>query len=165
MTKKEAARALGVSERAVSRYVAARKLGVAYEKNEQGSYTGVYDAAEVRELKERMKQPLPPKVKVKVALKRGRPPKSEALTRRDTDNALAGALIRIAESTTGAAPEVLLRDALTLTLDDAVKLCPGLSRGYMLEAIKAGDLKAIKRRGWVVTRAALDAWVKKLWMK
>lgn len=159
MNKKEVAEYLGVSLRAVSRYVNKGKLHVGYRKRSKGSKEGVYDPAEVRKLKQQFETPVTPQPRVE----NDQP--SKALARRDTDNALAGALIRIAESSAGQRLEVPLRDALTLTLDDAVKLCPGLSRGYMLEAIKAGDLKAIKRRGWVVTRAALDAWVKKLWMK
>ena len=160
MNKREVAEYLGVSDRAINRYTSKGKLHVSYRKRSKGSKEGVYDPAEVKKLKQQFETPVTPQPRVE----NDQP--SKALARRDTDNALAGALIRIAESTIDPrGPTVPLRDALTLTLDDAVKLCPGLSKGFMLEAIKAGDLKAIKRRGWVVTRAALDAWVKKLWMK
>jgi len=164
MTKKEAAQALNVSDRAINRYVRAGKLSVKYAKNEQGSFTGVYNANEVAALKVLMKQPPPPRVKLEPDKKRGRPPKSEALTRRDTGTALArvevgDAIISLAKSAVNTGP---LREPLTLTLDDAVKACPGYSRGFLLEAIHEGRLKAIKRRGWVIKVDDLRAWVKKL---
>ena len=51
---------------------------------------------------------------------------------------------------------------LTLTLADAAQLS-GLSKDYLLKAIRARKLKAAKRgRGWNVKRSDLEAWIKKL---
>lgn len=156
MNKREVAEYLGVSDRAINRYTSKGKLHVSYRKRSKGSKEGVYDPAEVKKLKQQFETPVTPQPRVE----NDQP--SKALARRDTDNALAGALIRLAESTvSGRTESVRLRDALTLTLDDAVKLCPGLSRGYLLEAIREGKLKAVKRRGWVTTPDALRAFIKK----
>jgi hypothetical protein len=158
MNKRDAAKYLNVSERAINRYTSKGRLPVTYRERKQGSKEGVYDVADLKRLKQEMNAPPVPRV---IA-----PRESKALTRRDaTDNGLTSsavsALVRIAESAMNTAPAVPLRDKLTLTLDDAMEFCSGYSRGYLLEAIRAGKLKAIKRRGWVIKRADLDAWIKK----
>ena len=163
MTKTEASHALGVSERAIRRYAASGKLSVSYKKNPQGSYEAVYDADEVTTLCERFRHPPPPKVKLKTIKKRGRPPKNEALELRDkAGSEIGSALLRIAESATTTRGDVPIEAKLTLTLKDASKLA-GLSKGYLLLAIKSRKLKASKRgRGWNLKRDDLEAWVKKL---
>jgi len=163
MTKKEAAKELGVSERAINRYVRGGKLTVDYRKNSQNSYEGVYKPYEVATLKEQFEKSPPLKLRPVKTL--GRPKKAEALTRPDSDKELASsavnALVKLAESAINTGGKVALESKLTLTLNDAVEFCSGYSRGYLLESIKAGKLKAIKRRGWVIKRADLDDWVKK----
>lgn len=157
MTKKEAAAFLGVSERAVNRYITRGRLSVTYRKKEGGSQEAVFDPDEVAVLKTQIDTPKPP------------PSKSEALTAPDSGKMVKGDkgvnlqafLSAVAEATT--TPRAVPIEAkLTLTLRDASKLS-GLSRGYLLEAIKGKKLKAAKRgRGWNIKRADLEAWVSKL---
>ena len=162
MNKHEAAKYLGVSERAINRYTAKGRLHVEYRKRKQGSKEGFYDPAEVKRLKDQFTSPEIPAARVI----KDKTTQSQALTRRDTDNGLTSsavsALVRIAESAMNTAPAVPLRDRLTLTLNDATDFCSGFSKGFLLEAIRARKLKAVKRRGWVIKRADLDAWIKKL---
>ena len=52
-------------------------------------------------------------------------------------------------------PRVKVNEKFYLTLDEAVELS-GLSRAYLLRQIKAGELKAIKDRGWKIRRSELE---------
>jgi excisionase family DNA binding protein len=57
---------------------------------------------------------------------------------------------------------VPLADKLTLNLVEASALA-GLSRGFLMDAIKGKKLKAAKRgRGWNVKRSDLDAFIAKV---
>ena len=57
---------------------------------------------------------------------------------------------------------ISITDKPTLNLKAADRLS-GLSRGFLLEAIHDGSLKAAKRgRGWNIKRSDLDTYVNKL---
>jgi excisionase family DNA binding protein len=59
-------------------------------------------------------------------------------------------------------PALSVADKLTLSLIEASQLS-GLSRGHLREAIEDKKLKArIIGRGWRMSRASLDAYVKRL---
>lgn len=169
MTKKQAAKFLGVSERTLERYAGQNLLGVRYEKGKTRRVP-VYDRADLERFKAEMEKPqFRPSVEAP-------PPASEAtaLTVQDGDviptapdrglaefvGFVAG---RTAEGLIGQLSlHVPLADKLTLSLKEAAAVA-GLSRGFLLIAIRDGSLKAEKRgRGWNVKRADLEAWVKKL---
>lgn len=155
LTKREASAALGVSERAVNRYVAKGKLTVSYRKRASGSQEALFDEEEVERLKAKMEAPPPPQSKAETAL-----------TRRDKGQAVAAVTVveqlaaRLSEISR---PSVVPVEAkLMLTLAEAAQLA-GLSRGLLLEAIREGRLKGQKLgRGWKVKRSDLEKWVARL---
>lgn len=166
MNKKEAAEFLGKSVRAVQRYTSDGKLTVKYVPGKTG-LEAVYDESEVRRLKE----------EIEIAVYQ--PSLDGADTAETASNATAlsratvSDLERVAStaattfgermmSAFEAAKPVAVADKLTLTLPEAAVLA-GLSRGWLLAAIKAGALSAAKRgRGWNIKRADLDDYIRTL---
>jgi excisionase family DNA binding protein len=163
MTKTEAANALGVSVRTLQRMTGRGEIAVAYTRGKKGDEAS-YDEAEV----ERVRDALRTKTYVSRA---NTEPSSLPATRRDTEEAqLVHSLIeRLALLPAGAiaspaAPvhTISLGDKLTLTLAEASALA-GLSRRYLLDAIKAKQLKAAKRgRGWNIKKSDLDKYIRSL---
>lgn len=164
MTKEQAAAALGVSVRSVIRYAQKGLLKVSYVTNANGtggSKVAIYDQADIEklrgELEEQRNQPRQP------------PPsfsREEALALRGSgdmapviENFKAGLVEALAEAlrpTRG----VPIEAQLTLSLQDASMLS-GLSRDYLLAAIKADKLRASKdrSRGWNIKRADLNMFI------
>lgn len=147
MNKREAAALLGVSERTVNRLVESGRLNVVHQKNAKGASEALFEEAEVRAFKEA-------------------PSPSQGLVKRGERQSLAvreaGDLRELLASLLDRDGAVRTAEKLTLTLREAAKLA-GLSRGFLLEAIKAGSLKAAKRgRGWNVKRSDLEAYIDSL---
>jgi len=159
MTKHEAATLLEVSERAINRYVSAKRLSVTYRKNSQGSLEAVYKEDEVRALKRAQAhypRAVAPAAKPAGALTRIDTPRGRGVSNLET------ALITLAETAINMRAGVSPEHQLTLTLSTAAQLS-GLSRGYLLAAIRSRKLKAAKRgRGWNIKRSDLERWVAKL---
>jgi len=152
ITKRQAAELLGVSLRAVNRYAAAGKLSTTYRKNAHGWTEAIFNAAELEALKKQLEAPQP--------IQR----QEKALTLRDADKGVAVVLERLSEAleTLKKRPAVPIEAQLTLSLRDAARLS-GLTKGYLLKAIKKRKLKAAKRgRGWNIKRGDLKRWVAKL---
>jgi excisionase family DNA binding protein len=168
MNKKEVANLLGKSVRAVQRYTSDGKLTVKYVQGKNG-LEAIYNEAEARRLKAEIETPV---YQVKQA-DPGTPTDSTALTRAtlsDLERVTSMAAITFGERMVAAVqalkptqPAALsIADKLTLTLQEAATLS-GLSRNWLIDAIKAQRLKAAKRgRGWNIKRADLDAYVRKL---
>ena len=158
MTKKEVAEFLNVSDRAINRYVSKGRLTVRYDKREGGHQIGYYDAAEVRKLKKQFDAPKPPPKESKAPREPGRAIVRRAHARLDGVSALTDALLALAAKSTG----VALTDQLTLNLDDAAHLS-GLSRWYLLSAIRDGRLRAaVRGKSWNILRRDLEKFVLKL---
>jgi hypothetical protein len=158
MTIKEVAEFLQVSERAVNRYVAKGRLPVRYDKRPGGHHIGFYDPADVKKLKKQFTTlkaapaPKPP------PREPGRALVQRAHARLDGVSELTDALVALATKATG----VPLENRLTLNLDDAAHLS-GLSRWYLLSAIRDGRLRAaVRGKSWNITRRDLEKFVLKL---
>lgn len=157
MNKKQAAEYLGVSTRAIERYVAKGKLTPTYEPGRTGPVP-IFDQAQLDAVKTEMETPVKPIAAVSDKPdksdpdkpKRGRPKhdtaETAALALRNTFELpeLLAAALRPSES---------LQDLNTkhlLTLAEAARLS-GLSSDYLRDAIKSGKLKARKiGRGWKI---------------
>jgi excisionase family DNA binding protein len=165
MTKTEAAEFLGVSTRALERYVAAGRVASFYERGK----TGKVLAFAPDEL-ERFKAELEAPTSRAIALPAKAPtqPTSRALAKPDgAANALSidvlGALAQWArDNARQAAPVVPIEAKPLLSLIEAQALT-GLSRNTLRAAIEAGKLKAQRiGKGWKVKRRDLDSWIEKL---
>jgi hypothetical protein len=71
-------------------------------------------------------------------------------------------LLAVDETQARVLTRVALTQKLTLTLAEAAELCSGLSEDFLADELRAGRLKGFKRRGWVIKRTDLDAYIKKL---
>ncbi len=173
MNKQQAAKFLGVSTRAIARYVAKGKLPVTYEKGKTGMQA-VFDPGELKKLKKEMNEPVhsPAVVTAGAETALTTRAKSGAVTPVgliDTLDKLAATWDRMSavmEDQTNHEPAQLppseLTHQLTLNIADAAVLS-GLTRHFLIEAIHEGKLKAEKRgRGWNIKRSDLDAYIKKL---
>jgi excisionase family DNA binding protein len=173
MNKKEAAEFLGVSTRAIERYAAKGKISVSYSKNKTGQSLAEFNDDDLKRIKDELQQPpymQRPAVETMIPDKHdisdsGNGRGSQALMPRNlvdfAELLSVGIGKQILATQTNGGP-VPISDKLTLSLSDASHLS-GLSRGFLLGAIKARKLKAAKRgRGWNIKRLDLDAYVKKL---
>lgn len=150
MNKREAAAYLRTSERSVNRLVSSGHLSVTYRKLPNGASEAIFDEGQVKALKDSP----PPR-------KNAENRSTTALARREEGRDLRELLASLLESR-NTSPAVRPSEKLTLTLRDAA-LLSGLSRGYLLEAIKAGKLRAEKRgRGWNIKRSDLEKWIESL---
>lgn len=165
MNKEEAAKFLGVSVRAVQRYAAAGKLSVTYTRGARGQ-VAQFNQEELERLKQQLSEPVYPQrpAIAESGDNHGQeavaPVTPQALV---TQEAFADRLIETLEALKPeSTPPVFVAYKLTLNLKEAAQLA-GLSRGFLLEAIHDGTLKAAKRgRGWNIKRTDLDAYVNKL---
>jgi excisionase family DNA binding protein len=164
MNKKEAANYLKVSTRAIERYTSKGRLTPAYEPGRTGP-APVYDSTQLDDLRREMETALtaPPVKLDKPAISdKGDTGGALVLSRSGQSAALVELVAAIERARSEARPQAPLEAKLTLNLQEASALS-GLSRGYLLEAIKGKKLKArIIGRGWRVKRDDLDSYVKKL---
>ncbi len=160
MTKTEAAEFLGVSPRAVERYVAAGRLPAKYERSKNGRMM-VVEPADVERLKAELDTPV----------ERAAPiPDSRSLAipggtwRRNITAGDLLAMLRIDGSPAAPRPrpEAPVEAKLLLSLAECQALT-GLSRGILRGAMETGGLQA-KRigRSWRVKRTDLDSYVEAL---
>jgi excisionase family DNA binding protein len=161
MNKKEAAEALGVSERAVERYTKQGRLSVHYEKGKTRP-VAVYDAGEIEHLRGELQSPATVRPRVE-------PQNSTALMPTNPEQALSPfvgvqffeGLAALARDTKSQ-PRADVGSKIMLTLADAAALS-SLSENYLREAVRAGKLKGkIIGRGYKIKRTDLDSFVKKL---
>lgn len=169
LNKQQAAKLLGLSERAINRYVSRGMLSVTYKRRAEGSKEAIYDPAEVKKLKKTLSAPPP----TPIVKQDPRPVRSTAMVKAPeaslthVDNTALVHLVQFAEAIAGRLPQnpiniVPIADKLTLTLRDAAALA-GLSRDSLRDAIRDGKLKAeIRGRGWNIKRSDLNLWIKKL---
>jgi excisionase family DNA binding protein len=161
MTKTEAAKALGVSEKTVSRYLAAGRLPSRYVMGKTGKQLD-FEAADVEKLKAELAAP----VEVVTAPRTSRD--STTLARLDSPSGAAQveALARLVRAVVDAgqgeprqdAARVSIAEKMLLSLDEAAQLS-GVSRGQLRAAIHSGQLSArIVGRGFKVQPSALKAW-------
>jgi len=169
MNKKEASEYLGISTRALERYVSLSRIGVAYRKGKTGD-EAVFDAGELRGFKAELDKRKAPRAGVVAETPESHDTEPRQLARL-SDVApplaiferMAAVLERLErKGEPSQASTVDLAAKLTLSLMEAAQLS-GLSRGHLREAIENKKLKArILGRGWRVKRDDLEAYVKKL---
>jgi len=173
MNKKQAAKFLRVSTRAIERYVAKGKLPVRYTKDKTGRQVAIFEEAQVKKIKtelETLAHPQPaPKTPTdakthpaagngngKVALRGGQRPAPPSVT------PFADALAASLQKHLGHPQLVPIPDKLTLSLSEASGLS-GFSRDFLRKAITAGTLGAAKRgKGWNIKREDLESYIKQL---
>ncbi len=166
LTKREVSLFLAKSVRTIERLTSQGKLGATYRQGSNGE-EAIYDSDQVRSFKEALEIGFG---RVRPVVLRDSPVTTTDMARvnvagvsglvvGDFVNRLVGALESLRFPAKDAAP---LADKLTLNLTEASALA-GLSRGFLMGAIKGRKLKAAKRgRGWNVKRSDLDVFVSKL---
>ena len=167
MNKKQAAEFLGVSVRALERYVQQGKLTVRYEKGKTRP-TANFDQTELEAFKEELNQPT-----IKPAVE------SRQITTDVYDvtviapitmaefgeftvvDSLAG-MVEMLITRGDKKPTVPIESKILLTLDEAQAMT-GLSKGYLRDAIGQENLKAkLIGKSWRVKRSDLDEFVENL---
>lgn len=162
MTKQEAASFLGVSTRAIERYVKRGLLNIKYVPMERGHQKADFDKGELEKLKEKLTEQATTENKL-TRIEPRQPKESTALMPRSM-TAFAGILRELLErNKIDAADNPLQLSAkLTLSKSEAATLS-GLSKNQITQAIKTGKLKAkIIGKGYRIKRAALDDYIRKL---
>lgn len=161
MTKQEAAQFLGVSTRAIERYVSAGKLHVTYENRARGGQETVFDQTEVEALKSKINEAK--EVKATPVKKETQDEPSKSLvTVSSSRQAVEQIAQLLSEMRTNKPPVVPTSDKLTLSLLEASALS-GLSVNWLRDAIKSGGLKAAKRgKGWNIKRTDLEMYIEGL---
>lgn len=167
MNKKEAAEYLGVSIRALERYVQQGKLSVRYEKGKTRP-TANFDQAELEAFKVELNQPT-----IKPAIESRQIATDFNDESHTTDiqpvdfgeltvvDRLAG-MVEMLINRRDNKPTVPIESKILLTLDEAQGLT-GLSKGYLRDAIQQGKLNAkVIGKSWRVKRSDLDEFVKNL---
>ena len=173
MNKKEAANFLGVSVRALERYVQQGRISVRYEKGKTRP-TANFDPAELETFKTELNQPsYKPAVNFRQNTSSVEPRQITTDIQPEADNALVypgevgditvidklASIIEGLIAKTETQPSVPVADKLLLTLPEAQALT-GLSKGFLRDAINSGELKAkIIGRSWRVKRSDLDDYV------
>ena len=170
MNKKEAAEFLGVSVRALERYVQQGKISVRYEKGKTRP-TANFDQEELEAFKTELNQPtIKPAVESRQITTEfndgGRGSDIQPVTVTDFDeltvvDRLAG-MVEMLINRKDKQPAVPIESKILLTLDEAQGLT-GLSKGFLRDAIKQGNLNAkVIGKSWRIKRSDLDEFVEKL---
>ncbi|MFB2834085.1 helix-turn-helix domain-containing protein [Floridanema evergladense] len=164
MNKQEAADFLGVSVRALERYVSQGRISVRYEKGKTRP-TANFDEQELEAFKQELNQPTykprqiptPSQVEEDTALTHsGEVSEFGEITAIDK---LAGIIEKLLQREF---PSVPVADKLLLTISEAQALT-GLSREILREAIATGELKAkVIGKGWKIKRSDLDKFIDEL---
>ena len=176
MNKQEAADYLGVSVRALERYVQQGKISVKYEKGKTRS-TANFDPTELEAFKAELDQPtIKPAIESRQITTELQPDtgklthNSGEIARFDEvsgfgEIGVIEKLSGIIEALLGkgdSQPLVPIADKLLLTIAEAQALT-GLSREFLRDAITSGDLKAkLIGKGWRVKRKDLEEYVDQL---
>ena len=167
MNKQQAAEFLGVSVRALERYVQQGRISVKYEKGKTRS-TANFDASELEIFKAELNQPT-----IKPAVESRQTP-TEQQPDSDKPVLYAGEIAEFGDITvidrlssiieellarSETQPSVPIADKLLLTVHEAQALT-GLSKELLRDAISYGTLKAkLIGRSWRVKRSDLDQFV------
>ena len=170
MNKKEAAEYLGVSVRAVERYVQQGKLSVRYEKGKTRP-TANFDQTELEAFKAELNQPtIKPAIESRqttTEFNNGthitdiEPVNVTDFGELNVVDRLAG-MVEMLINRRDNKPTVPIESKILLTLDEAQGLT-GLSKGYLREAIQQGKLNAkVIGKSWKVKRSDLDEFVEEL---
>ena len=167
MNKQEAAEFLGVSVRALERYVQQGRIGVTYSKGKTRP-TANFDPQELEEFKEELNQPtIKPAVEsrqisTEPQLKTGKLVHQGDELAEFGDIRVIDKLSSIIESLLGRSetqPTVPVADKLLLTQTEA-QLLTGLSKEFLRDAINDGTLKAkLIGRSWRIKRSDLEEFV------
>jgi excisionase family DNA binding protein len=167
MNKKEVMEALGISQRTLERYVDKGLLSVTYTKGKTNQVS-VYDSEEVERLKQQLAQPKYPRkpAVINQAVAVADPAQATTTEATTAIAPLASTLVDIAPQSRKEFLYTIntLRASVqrALSIEDA-SLLTRLSRQYLVAAIKAGDLHAVKRgRGWHIIREDLDEYIQNL---
>ncbi len=178
MNKTKAAEFLGVSTRALERYVAAGRIVGHYERGKTGKVLA-FDPDELQRFKDELEAPtsraiaLPKDARQAPNRQAVTQPTSRALAKPDGATGplsadvlgidVLGALAQWArDNARQAAPVVPIEAKLLLSLLEAQAMT-GLGRSTLLAAIEEGALKARKiGRGWKIKRSELEKFVGKL---
>lgn len=170
MNKQEASKFLGVSVRALERYVQQGRISVKYEKGKTRP-TANFDQNELEAFKEELNQPTVKPAFESRQITTEQQPQINKLVHNSGEIAEFGEigvidkLSSIIESLLGRGdnqPVVPIADKLLLTIAEAQALT-GLSREFLREAINKGDLKAkVIGKGWRIKRSDLEAYIEKL---
>ncbi|MDF5714295.1 MAG: helix-turn-helix domain-containing protein [Rhizonema sp. NSF051] len=164
MNKQEAAEFLGVSVRALERYVQQGRISVKYEKGKTRP-TANFDPIELEAFREQLNQPT-----IKPAIEYRQTPtepqqqtdKPVVYTGEIAEFGVIDKLSSIIESLLARGETqqtVPIADKLLLTLPEAQALT-GLSREFLREAISEGTLKAaVIGRSWRIKRSDLEEFV------
>lgn len=165
MNKQEAADFLGVSVRALERYVQQGKISVRYEKGRTRP-TANFDEQELEAFKQELTQPTykprqiptPSQVEEDTAITVSS--EFSEFGEVTAIDKLAGIIEKLLQREF---PSVPVADKLLLTISEAQSLT-GLSREFLREAIASGELKAkVIGRGWRIKRLDLDKFIDELY--
>src|SRR5579883_15099 len=167
MNKQQAAEFLGVSVRALERYVQQGRISVKYEKGKTRP-TAHFDQVELEAFRDELNQPT-----VKPAIESRQTP-TEVQQQTDKPVLYAGEIAdfgdisvidKLASIIEGMLakgeqePSVPIADKLLLTLTEA-QLLTGLSKQFLLSVIQDGTLKAKTiGRSWRIKRSDLEAFI------
>ncbi|MEO1433574.1 MAG: helix-turn-helix domain-containing protein [Cyanobacteria bacterium J06632_19] len=167
MNKKQAAEYLGVSVRALERYVQQGKLTVRYEKGKTRP-TANFDQTELEAFKEELNQPtIKPAVEsrqiaTEVYDETSIAPINVAEFGEFTVVDRLAGMVEMLITRGDKKPTVPIESKILLTLDEAQAMT-GLSKGYLREAINQGYLKAKQiGKSWRVKRSDLDDFIEDL---
>ena len=167
MNKDQAAKFLGVSVRTLQRHTSAGKIAAKYIHSKLGK-VAEYDKPELERFKaelEKVTAYVRPHVTPDTPVAPSEESTALAPIQLPLFEKLADAFEALKESLRPDDKHLPVTDLaakLILTLSEAARLS-GLSRGFLIEAIKSHKLQAqILGRGWKVKRADLEAFVKKL---
>ena len=170
MNKQQAAEFLGVSVRALERYVQQGRIGVKYEKGKTRS-TANFDQAELEEFRAELSQPtIKPAVESRQIPTEPQPDSDQAVLYAgeitefgeisviDKLSSIIEGLLAKSENQ----PSVPIADKLLLTIPEAQALT-GLSKDVLRDAIQEGSLKAkVIGRSWRIKRSDLEEYVSTL---
>ena len=173
MNKKEAANFLGVSVRALERYVQQGRISVRYEKGKTRP-TANFDSGELETFKTELNQPsYKPAVQSRQTSSNIEPRQIATDVKLETDKALVypgdisvvdklAGIIEGLLAKTETQPKVPIADKLLLTLPE-VQTLTGLSKRFLRDAINEGQLKAkIIGKSWRIKRSDLDKYIANL---
>lgn len=165
MNKQEAADYLGVSVRALERYVSQGRISVRYEKGKTRP-TAHFDPQELEAFKQELTQPtykprqIPTASQIAEETTLTHSGEVSEFGEINAIDKLAGIIERLLQREF---PSVPVADKLLLTISEAQALT-GLSREFLREAIASGELKAkVIGKGWRIKRSDLDKFIDELY--
>ncbi|MHC5861511.1 helix-turn-helix domain-containing protein [Nostoc sp.] len=170
MNKQEAADYLGVSVRALERYVQQGRISVKYEKGKTRP-TANFDPMELEAFKSELNQPTVKPAFESRQITTEQEQQTGKLVHQSgeiTDFGEVGVIDKLSSIIEGLLgrgdnqPVVPIADKLLLTIAEAQALT-GLSREFLRDAINKGELKAkVIGKGWRVKRSDLEAYIDRL---